>query len=690
KALSLASLLFIYPVLALSFFGVRYSETIHRITMTRVFDETIFGSTMADSLAAIGLALLFLSLCISSVRLRFASIVVFGSAIAGFVAFSEYLLIGGMLTFPFLIGFIIWALARRKKGDARGTHVSSPVLIDGKRVGTAFLAMVIVMEIGALLRWISYAAFPTEIYSNQSWILAELESALFHSFGLLSPLMLVLLAFSFLFKDHIANLMRRGPRDGTGKIERLDSTTVIDRKNTNDIYYSATSHPRFRDNVQKSRNQRISPIVLQESGKLSHSSSKPAFAILLSAVVASTIIMLYPHLPSVNESGTGISTDERAYIKWLDELRIIEGSPNELVSAVFSINAGDRPLIFLLILFLSNLSGLPDATIVRFLPVVLAPGLVLSSYMFVRHGYFAIKRETISIDRNRTIAAVIAFGAGISPQIVVGLYSGFLANWLALIPALFAMLFSIRIFDEAVRTNNERSWRRIAKYSVCLLVALTLTMLSHVYTWGFVILVTFLFACISYFSLRRTLSVSSGELLKVTAVLASIISASIITDFAKSSYFGVSTGLSSDSLLAGRSFDLTNFYSRWETLDFTLRTYVGGFLSNPVIILLALIWVLKVDYLRGFDRLILSIIFILAIPILFGTTVIQARLLYVVPLFIPAFLALLKTRQNRDRVYLYSIVAVMLCVAVYALRATANLYLVVPENVEFDQPFLIS
>ncbi|MGH9879597.1 MAG: hypothetical protein ACRD5H_18365, partial [Nitrososphaerales archaeon] len=350
-------------------------------------------------------------------------------------------------------------------------------------------------------------------------------------------------------------------------------------------------------------------------------------------VVASTIIMLYHHLPSVNESGTGISTDERAYIKWLDELRIIQArSPDELVSAVFTINAGDRPLSFLIILLLGDLSGLPDATIVRFLPVILAPALVLSSYMFVRHGYLGIKRETISLDRKRTIAAVVAIAAAISPQIAVGLYAGFLANWLALIPAFFAMLFAVRISDEVASSEGERKSLRITTYSVCLFAALALTMLFHIYTWGYIILVLSLFTCISYFSLQRSRSVRKAELLKVTAVLVCVILASIFTDYAKSSYFGVSTGLSRDSLVAGSSFDLTNFNSRWETLDFTLGAYVGGFLSNPVIIMLALIWALKRSYLRGFDRVLFSAIFILSIPILFGTTVIQARLLYVVPL----------------------------------------------------------
>jgi hypothetical protein len=71
-AASLSALLFVYLVLLLSTASVKYLETSHRITVQRVFDETLFGSTSADSLAAFGLLMLFLAASMPSRKLRAA------------------------------------------------------------------------------------------------------------------------------------------------------------------------------------------------------------------------------------------------------------------------------------------------------------------------------------------------------------------------------------------------------------------------------------------------------------------------------------------------------------------------------------------------------------------------------------------------------------------------------------------
>ena len=78
-----------------------------------------------------------------------------------------------------------------------------------RRVGVAFLLIIIVIESGALVRWITYPAFPAEMYGDASWKFAGLESALFHSLSLLSPYLVVLIAFSFLYKWYIIDLLKK-------------------------------------------------------------------------------------------------------------------------------------------------------------------------------------------------------------------------------------------------------------------------------------------------------------------------------------------------------------------------------------------------------------------------------------------------------------------------------------------------
>ncbi|MGI0016776.1 MAG: hypothetical protein ACREBU_25430, partial [Nitrososphaera sp.] len=136
KAASLALFLFTYLILALSIFSIPYKETVHRLTMFRVFDESLFGSTMMDSLAAIGFMLLFLSLSSRLPLLRIVSITVFAVAIAGIALGSPYLVNAGMATLPIIAGLLIDAkLAAGKKTKVnRRPPITSGVQVDYKRV----------------------------------------------------------------------------------------------------------------------------------------------------------------------------------------------------------------------------------------------------------------------------------------------------------------------------------------------------------------------------------------------------------------------------------------------------------------------------------------------------------------------------------------------------------------------------
>ena len=62
QALSLALLLFTYLILALATAQIHYLETVHRVTIEKIFSENLFGSGIADAVATLGLFLLFLCL----------------------------------------------------------------------------------------------------------------------------------------------------------------------------------------------------------------------------------------------------------------------------------------------------------------------------------------------------------------------------------------------------------------------------------------------------------------------------------------------------------------------------------------------------------------------------------------------------------------------------------------------------
>src|SRR5206468_1481758 len=121
-------------------------------------------------------------------------------------------LIAALTTVPIVAALVLVNIGLRGKwGKAQESppidmqkhkKISGLELPGVRRVGVAFLLIIIVIETGALVRWVTYPAFPTEMYSDASWKFARLESALYHTFGLLSPVMIVLIAFSFLYKNY--------------------------------------------------------------------------------------------------------------------------------------------------------------------------------------------------------------------------------------------------------------------------------------------------------------------------------------------------------------------------------------------------------------------------------------------------------------------------------------------------------
>ena len=135
----------------LSASSVRYTETIHRITVGQSFDQTLFGSQLADSLAALGFLLLFMGLAFRSNLVKLSLTAIFVGGIALFVSGSDLLLAVGIATLPALVATLaIVTVARRSR---QRNESSSPLgRADIHRVIGAFLVIIIILEIGALAR----------------------------------------------------------------------------------------------------------------------------------------------------------------------------------------------------------------------------------------------------------------------------------------------------------------------------------------------------------------------------------------------------------------------------------------------------------------------------------------------------------------------------------------------------------
>ena len=670
RAASLALLCFLYPIVALSFFEIKYTETINRITMSQTFDISLFGSVEADSLAVIGFGLLFLAL---TSRLKVSKVIfglLFAASLSAFFTGEKALIAGSLAILPTIVGLLLTAAVADRMRPLRSGAKRLP--FEGKRVAAAFLVIVIIIEAAALARWIAYPIIPSEIYSDVSWKFAELESALFHSLGLLSPVFVVLLAFSFLYRWYIL--------DG---LKRIGNAIVPARKDANlkqETVGPAEARSRVAETLVSTKSSSL-VVTYAETNTLTSKSLHRGLLAL--ALVVAPLLMIYPHLPGINPGGEGVSTDEQYYTRWMSLFRASiggDGSLAQILSTAFTINNGDRPLTLLAILAISNLSNVPDLIVIRFLPVVLAPALVAANYFLLRK---TLSARQFGPNRVKVFAAIGSVLAIFSPQIVVGEYAGLLANWIALTVAYFAFYLMIRGWESADRRNMYVSFG-------ALFAILLVTMLIHLYTWAHLLAVCVLFAGLSFLLFRKSVSDPKIKALLMIAIVA----ASFSIDYGRSLYFSTPAAAEGDSALAS-NIEARDPSSRWDRLYVTLGSYVGGFLSNPTLFLLALVWIVR-SKSSGLSILMLSMIFMLSVPVAIGSVEFQTRVLYNTPIHIAAVMALMWTggrlgRTSDDKtLQKLLIVGVIFVMATFALRAMANLPLVLPEGYELERDFLLS
>jgi hypothetical protein len=428
---------------------------------------------------------------------------------------------------------------------------------------------------------------------------------------------------------------------------------------------------------------RSSSLVVSQTAATNLTSKHLHRGLLAIALVVAPLLMIYPHLPGINPGGEGVSTDEQYYTKWMSQFRATivggDGSWAEIIGHAFTINNGDRPLTLLAILTLSNLANVPDLMVIRFLPVVLAPALVGANYFLLRR---TLSAKQFGPARVKVFAAIGAMLAIFSPQVVVGEYAGLLANWIALTVAYFVFYLMIKGWESVER-------KRIYVSIGALFAILLLTMLIHLYTWAHLLAMIVVFAGLSYLLSRKTVQDSKLKAMLMLAVVAT----SFSIDYGRSLYLGTPAAAQDNSALAS-NIEAHDPSSKWDRLYFTLTANVGGFLSNPALLLLGLVWLVK-ERSSGLSVLMLSMIFMLAAPVTIGSVEFQTRVLHNTPTHIAALMALMWTgsglnRQRDDKsVQKLLILVIILVMATFALRAMANLPLVLPEGFELERTVLL-
>ena len=371
----------------------------------------------------------------------------------------------------------------------------------------------------------------------------------------------------------------------------------------------------------------------------------------------SVLIVFLPHLPIVNEENKSISVDTGNYGYTIKTLT----SNNTLYEVVLNSfiipfgthpNAvsGDRPFTFLFITMISKIIPIDlDALIDTIIPMILSPLLVISVYMVVRE-----------FTNNTKISLISAFLTTVSPQILVGVYAGFIANWLALIIS----FFSVYVIAKYTKVPQIR-------YLVILIVFLIMLRFTHLYTW--IVMSPILFLFVSILVVQNRNVVIRSKILKIAVFLVIFILPyflGVSIDMLSSETNPINSSSNFQSFL--NTLSLKNLTNSWENLTYSVNIQNGGFTANCILLILCVGWIFYFDKFSVLSLFMTVLLLLSILPIFLGNDVIQTRMIYNIPFQIPASVTLYYILSiGRGGKFLF--ISVLLCLITISFRQVSNL-----------------
>lgn len=359
-------------------------------------------------------------------------------------------------------------------------------------------------------------------------------------------------------------------------------------------------------------------------------------------VSISTIIILglafvvVPHLSNLNPYGERIGVDTPRYVLWLTKMNNQTSNPIQI--AFRDLSSGDRPLTLIILFVITENFKVDPTRVVEYSPLFLSPLLILAT--------FFLTRQLTSNDR---ISIIAAFLTAISFQALVGIYSGFYANWLALVFGYFALTLILRFLE------------RGSKFLIPLiLLTIISSLLSHTYTWSIIIGVAFILLLV----LQSTKRYKKSRFVILYLVLFS----SVVIDISKAIFIGGSIGFESDlNVGVSHGFGISQFSDRLKTLADIVQTYYGGIMSNVSILGLGVYWLIR-SRISELSSIFMIIFFSSAlIPLFLGDWVFQSRVLYEIPFQIPAAIALFFIWKENHKIVAVAILIIAFYLSFHVL-----------------------
>jgi len=432
-----------------------------------------------------------------------------------------------------------------------------------------FLFFIASIEFISLLHWLLQ---PFSLYGGRPTLIglaARLESQVFYAVASVTPVLCTFFMFSWISKP-VLNIL---------KVKRLQ--VIIGARKFILTPLNSASQRRFTNR----RNVAL---------------------ILLSSMAAAALLMLYPYSPALNPDCHHVGVDIHYYAaKYLPSLAN-QTSILQTVGYAFS-RFRDRPIGLLLMYAVYRASGLSAWTVAMFSPAVLAPLTVLATYYFSREAGFS-----------QTVACLAAAFTAFSYHLTTGIFAGFLSNWIALI-----MVYAFSgLLMRSLRLKS--GLHGFLAASVMVLVLFT-----HAWTWGMLMGVTAVFAFLQLFKdFRARRAFPSWNLKLLALILAVNFSANLLRNC-----FLQLGGKIEVVQAAQAGLSIWNIAKYWSTVNYTFNRYVFRTFLNPLMMLLSLIGALSILKSGGENsEYLVSWPLASSVPFILGSTVIQSRILYNMPI----------------------------------------------------------
>jgi hypothetical protein len=612
----LALVTFFYAYTISTFLRLHVFVLQDRVVYDRPFEQYVIGEYADHLVISVGL-LIWLFISLRRAKIRNVVCIIYGGLLIAAIALEPLLFeIISLVVFPVIIIFIGYqkfALLDSEKGF---------LVVNGSLFlayfSLIFIALSVVSIILSLQPFVSSSFFsnpPPRNYLYEIFVMLSPASAALMVLIVFSyPLKLVFGEILVLFSS---KLRRFVPYFAYLEEQKLKSGHDDERPPQESVSKNGGAGGGGGAHIS---------LNLPLAGEKRKRRRRKTILLLLPILVFSSTLTLIPYQPAFNVDNRLVGVDTGyQYTRWLNNLINSSGEGwDEFTKQLISVQGvnGDRPLSLFLIYLALQVTNTDDIShMIDRSPVLLAPMLVLAVYFLTRQ-----------LTPSYSAPFIAAFLTTVSFQVLIGIFAGFFANWIALITGYFCLGYLFKFLKDPSKP-------KLTIFAVLLIA----TLFAHVYTWTVISLSAGLFVITMLILKRREYS------RKALILILIVIVSSVIIDVAKSLATSSSSGVFRDVEFTDVRMGLNEFAQRWSILVFSVYFGLGGIFANSVIIVLALYWILRSSF-KDTSTIFLLVFFSIAIiPLFFGDWIVQSRTIYMIPFQIPAALGLTSIILNKSR-----------------------------------------